>query len=90
MSSKVLDLSRQTWTPPEVARRLRVNRDKVLSWIKAGELRAVNVGAKRSGRPRYRIDAADLAAFEASRAIAPDHKVSRKRRAARSDVIEYF
>lgn len=51
-------------TPPEVARRWGVSSDKVRSWIENGELRAINLAARLRGRPRYRIDLADLLAFE--------------------------
>ncbi len=52
-------------TPPEVAARYRVKPDKVLGWIRTGQLRAVNVSDSR--RPRWRIAPADLEAFEEKR-----------------------
>jgi excisionase family DNA binding protein len=54
-------------TPAAVADRYGVGVDKVLRWIAAGELRALNVAASPEGRPRWRIDLADLAAFEERR-----------------------
>ena len=68
-------------TPPEVARRYRVSPDKVLIWIRRGELRAVNVATTAGGRPRFLIDEADLAVFENRRTAGPQPKVSRRRRA---------
>src|SRR5208282_6385077 len=53
-------------TPPELARALRVDVHTVLAWIRDGQLRAVNVGAGKR-RPRWRIDPADVAVFEAAR-----------------------
>ena len=50
-------------TPKQVAERHSVDVDNVLAWIRSGELPAINVG-KRNGRPRYRVDVVDLAAFE--------------------------
>jgi excisionase family DNA binding protein len=82
---------RATLTPPEVAARLRVSADKVLGWIAAGELPAVNVAARPGGRPRWRIDAAALRAFEARRSsqpAAPVPEPRRKRQAA--EVIQFF
>lgn len=61
-------------TVREVAERLGVARGKVILWINSGELRAVDVATKRRGdspavrRRRWRIDVADLKAFEDSRA----------------------
>ena len=57
--------------PREVALRLRVSINKVLSWIKRGDLRAINVATPGSHRPRYRIDVKDLAAFRESRLVQP-------------------
>lgn len=54
--------SEMRWTtPPEVARRLGVNCDKVRGWIRAGELKATNVGDQ--SRPLWRICPAELRAF---------------------------
>ena len=64
-------------TPPQVARRLGVNPDKVLRWIRSGELSAVNVTTKPGGRPKYRIAAADLDTFKNRR--SPQHRVKPKR-----------
>ena len=52
-------------TVTEVARRLKVNRDKVLGWINAGKLRTPNTSNGRL--PRYGINRADLDAFLARR-----------------------
>jgi hypothetical protein len=46
-----------------VARRLRVKAEKVVAWIRSGQLRALNVS--NGTRPRFRIDPADLAVFSA-------------------------
>jgi hypothetical protein len=77
-------------TPPEVAQRFGIDPAKVLAWIRSGELRAMNAATTRSGRPRYLIDEADLAAFEMARSTTPAPKVQRKRRQPRGDVIEFF
>lgn len=68
--------------PPEVGRRYGVDPAKVIGWINNGELRAVNIAAKRGGRPRWIIDAADLAAFEESRVAKPPVKSSRQPRSS--------
>lgn len=77
-------------TPPQVAELLGVNPGKVIGWIRGGELRATNVAAKLTGRPRWRISPGDLAIFEQRRsAIAPAPK-SRPRRSSAATVIEFF
>ena len=55
----------RTLTPPEIAKYLKVNRDKVLEGIHNGELRATNVS--NGARPRYRIDEADFEEFKLCR-----------------------
>jgi excisionase family DNA binding protein len=64
---KTASVKRKKLTPPEVARRWGVSSDKVRAWIENGELRAINLAARTSGRPRYRIDMADVLAFERTR-----------------------
>lgn len=44
-------------TPPQLAKQLGVQAEKVLGWIRSGELRAVNVAERASRRPRWRISA---------------------------------
>jgi excisionase family DNA binding protein len=77
-------------TPPEVADHLRVSSDKVLAWIRSGELRAINVAQKLGGRPRYRITADDYAAFVNHRTVVPDVKPLRRRARRDRDVTQYF
>jgi hypothetical protein len=42
-------------TPAELARQMRVGRGKIMGWIHAGELKAVNVAASTSTKPIYRV-----------------------------------
>ncbi len=58
-------------TPAEVAALLNVSLNTVLAWIGDGHLRATNVArSARSKRPTWRISAAAIAEFEASRTSA--------------------
>ena len=76
-------------TPPKVAKQLGVSPDKILAWIRKGELHATNVAAAGSGRPRYRVSEEDLAKFQAMRQnVAPPPKPQRRRKDP--NVIEYF
>ena len=77
-------------TPPEAARRLRVSADKIRIWIKTGELIAINVAARASGRPRYRIAVSDLQAFEERRRSPARIVTQRRKRMRTSQVIEFF
>ena len=71
-------------TPPELARRWGVSPDKILAFIRSGELRAVNAAASPNGRPRWLIDLADLAVFEQAAPRGPNRRPpggGRRRRA---------
>jgi transposase len=59
----------EVFTPPQVAKRYRVAEEKVVAWIHAGELAALNLATNPKGRPRYKITADSLQAFERRRAI---------------------
>ena len=74
---------------PEVSAHLRCGTERVLRLIRAGELRAINVGTG-SKRPRWVIDAADLEEFERKRANAPAVVKIESRRQRREQVPNYF
>ena len=61
----------QRLTPPEVAAILGVQPRKILHWIEAGELAAVNVATTKNGRPQWRITTSALEQFEQSRMVTP-------------------
>jgi hypothetical protein len=63
LARKVLE----KFTPPQLARQWGISPDKVLAWIRSGELRAVKISTNRGSRPRYLIDAKEIEAFEARR-----------------------
>jgi hypothetical protein len=69
-------------TPPQVAARLGVDVHRVLAWVRAAELPAVNLASRGSSRPRYRIDPAALAEFLVQRTVQPPAPRKKKRRAA--------
>jgi hypothetical protein len=77
-------------TPPQIAAEYGISVDKVLCWIRAGELRAVNIATNPNGRPRWVIDQADLAAFEVRRAATPAASAARRKRQGVAGVTEYF
>ena len=75
-------------TLPEVARELRVRESKIKTWIVRGELTAVNVAERQSGRPRYRIRRSDLDTFLLSRTVVPPPPPSPRRRPRPPGYIE--
>jgi len=78
-------------TPPQIAERYGVSPDKVLGWIRTGELRALNVATRLGGRPRYSVDEEDLVAFEKRRQVQPQGRQhTRRQRPGVSNVIEFF
>ena len=77
-------------TPPEVAKMWGITPEKVIAFIRSGELRAINVATRLGGRPRFLIDVSDLAAFEARRAVVPQTKPVRRRVTRDKDVIQFL
>jgi hypothetical protein len=76
------------YTVADVARRLRVSKNKVLTWINRGELAAINTAAVLCGKPRWVISPDGLAAFERQRAGGPPPKPTRRRRPPAA--IDYY
>ena len=81
---------RAWFTPLEVGRRYRIKPARVISFIRAGLLRAIDVASPDSSRPRFRIKKADLIAFEISREVRPRPKKSYQKRRSKGDLIEFF
>jgi excisionase family DNA binding protein len=77
-------------TVRDVAQRYAVSEQTVLGWIHACELRAINVGRKPGAKkPRWRITAEALAAFEVARTPQPPLPRSRRRKRL-PGVIEFY
>lgn len=74
-------------TPPKIARQLGVTCEKVLNWIRSGQLRAVNLS---SGiRPRWKVRPDDLESFLATKSNQSNIKPSRTRRALPKPVRQW-
>jgi hypothetical protein len=72
---------RNKLTPPELAREWGIAPEKVIGWIRSGELAAIDAAARLGGkRPRYLIDREEIARFEARRATRPTPRAKRLRR----------
>jgi hypothetical protein len=55
------------YNPAQVAQMWGISHDKVLEFIRTGELDAFNVASKSSRRPQFKIPAAALQAFQEQR-----------------------
>lgn len=53
-----------TYSVKDLQNRFGVGEHTVLGWIRRGELRAINIGRKPTGRPKWRITQEALDAFE--------------------------
>jgi excisionase family DNA binding protein len=74
----------------DLCERYGVSEHTVLGWIRSGELRAVNVGRRPgSKKPRWRVTAEALAAFETARTPTPPPPRARRRKRP-ADVIEFY
>lgn len=77
-------------TPPQVARQLGVRPDRIVRWIKSGELVGFNLAKRSSMRPRFRVSPTELALFLERRRANPSPKVVRQKRRKTANVIEFF
>ncbi len=77
-------------TPPEVAKLLGVNPDKIRNWIRSGDLKAINIAKSLSGRPRYVVDRDELERFKAKRSVQKPLPSTVRKQKQSSDVIEFF
>ena len=78
------------WSPPQLAARWKISPEKVIGWIRTGQLKAINLATDTNGRPRYRITAESVEAFENARCVQASPKPIRRKRRTTSDVIEFF
>jgi hypothetical protein len=72
---------------------LRIKADRVITLIRAGEIKASNLATRLSGRPRFRIAAADLQDFlerRAAASVATPRPRRRKRIERPAGWISYF
>ena len=79
---------RRKLSPREVSEQWGIATDRVLGWIRSGQLRAINAaGDARSKKPRWLIDVEDLAAFERSRSTSPVSSPNPSRRSRRMSTV---
>lgn len=58
-------------TPPKFAEQLGIKPEKVIAWIRRGELKAVNVADRLGSRPRWRMSPEALSDFLRPRESQP-------------------
>lgn len=67
---------RTTITPKAYAQQLGVSENKVLAWIRTGQLKALNVASSVRNRPRWKITAEARREFEDSRTAKPSESAT--------------
>jgi excisionase family DNA binding protein len=81
-------MNRRGYSPRELAEVLRTGRDRIVSMIRRGELRALNMGPGPRGRPRFVIMPEMLQEFLNRRQVVPAVKKPKRRRQAAQ--VDYF
>jgi hypothetical protein len=82
----ILTPTRQTFRPIDLARKYGCAVGKILRFIAAGELCAIDISQKRDKKPRWVIVADAVESFERARSNAASLKRSLHRRQARKEV----
>ncbi len=86
-----MTILRRKMSPPELAKQWGVSADKIVGFIRSGELRAIDVSSRRgSPRPRFLIDIKDIELFEVNRAVVPPAPKTKRRRKRDTTVKEFF
>src|SRR5262249_8158842 len=75
------------WTVADLAKRYRVGKDRIRTWIKRGELAAINTSLAKCGRPRFVVTDDALAAFERGHTAAQPPRPERRKR---TQMIDYY
>lgn len=86
----IMQVERRKLTVPQLARQWGVAPQKIIAWIRCGELRAVNLASTDSQRPRWAIDLADIKIFERGREATPAVPRVRHKRAAGKDYFPHL
>ncbi len=90
-TSKSEDKAPKFFTPPQLAEEFGVDADKILGWIRSGQLIAINMVATTGGRPRYRISAEEAEAFLKRRGSAPPPQSSPRTKPPKDDdTIKFY
>jgi hypothetical protein len=76
----------------DLAERYGTSTETISAWIRTGELMAVNIARRRGAhKPRWRVSAEAVAAFEAARSAVPVVPTRRPRRKRGGEaVVEFY
>jgi excisionase family DNA binding protein len=74
------------WSTQDIAKWMKVSPDKVLTWIRNGELKAYSVADGAADKPKYRVDPAEVDAFLLRRSAQPASPLGRRRNRRRAAV----
>jgi excisionase family DNA binding protein len=78
-----------TYGVKDLCERFAVGAHTVFAWIRRGELRAINVGRRPHGRPRWRVTQEALEAFELARTPTPPPPRARAQKRP-AEVFEFY
>ena len=82
---------KQGFTPPALAAAWGVSRNKILNWIRTGELEAINITKDQNGRPRYIVTQQAVESFTRRRSTVQNVATpTRKLQVLADDEIEFF
>jgi hypothetical protein len=76
------------YTVRDLCRRWKVGADKIRTFIRRGDLIAVNMATNLSGKPQWRITPESVSAFENRRTSAPPPQPARRRK--RTPAVDYY
>ncbi len=84
--------SRTGQTVPELAKWWRVGQDKIRTWIRKGELIAINTATTLCGKPRWVVSPDAVAEFESRRKSGPppEQEKPRRRRYKPAGFVDYY
>lgn len=81
----------ENWiTVPELAKELGCNQTKILNWIKAGELEAVNMATDAITRPRHKISETAFIEFCRRRSQPPSMPTVKEPRLKKTAGRDFF
>ena len=79
-----------THTVKTLAQMFQVSPHTVLSWIRNGTLKAINVSPNIGKKPQWRITQAAIESFEQTRTSAPPPAKLPRKRKRESDYIRFY
>ena len=85
-------IDRIAYSPPALGKLYGITPEKIIAWIRSGELLALDVTASPGNtKPRYRVRGSDWEAFLKRREVCPrPEQPTRQRRKKQSTVTEFF